>query len=970
MKNKKILLNSTNNKVLLLACFCFALLNSYGQCTTGCSPNLAPNFDAEQTTVECVDSTNSEMFTDYAQVQDWFGTACQTCPGNGSTPDYYNASCSGNAGETTCDGSSGAMGVFTKVLVFGAPSDAREYVQAQLSSPLVAGQEYCVSVNVKNGGSSYTPTDGFGIWFTDQMVDIDTQNNGDQYIGPGSTINATPQIQNPAGNFIDNCTTITGTFCATGNEEWIVLGNFKNGANTQFDPACGTGFCSGYVIMDNISVTAACTNTSLTVSDDTLNCGQSVDVELQNTPSGATIEWLSPAGFTGYATAGPHNDTPTGNTDYTAVIETTNSCGVTTEDTLTQTVIVDCGPQVDITATEDTICVGSCSDLSANISGGLPPYTVTWNNSLPANSGPHNVCPTSTETYYVDVVDNNGDTATDTITVVVNPLPSVDAGADVTICSGSSHDLLATGAQSYTWDNGIGVGAGPHTVNPTSTTTYTVTGTDANGCVNTDNVTVTIDNNGPSINFSASDVTCNGGSDGSVTANANGNGPFSYDWTPTGGTSSTENNLNAGDYIVEVTDNNGCSTTDTITINEPDTLDLNMSVSATDCSTNNGSASVSVNGGTGTYTYSWAPNGETTSSINGLSAGTYIVTVEDQNGCQATDTAIVETANGPEISLDNLQDISCPGDEDGSISITVNGGNPGYTYSWSPAGGTSSTASNLAPGNYEVTVTDNNGCTAVANYEINEPNPIVINPMVADANCSEENGVIQLNSGGGTGALNFDWDTNSTNSDTISNLAPGQYDVTISDQNGCSIDTTITVGVTGSIPVSTQPQQATIDLGDEVPLDTDVNGASNLNFQWTPSEGLSCDNCPNPIASPSSTTTYVLTVTSPDGCTGSDSTKIFVNLPCEGAFLPSMFSPNNDGVNDELCILSNCVKSMNLEIFNRWGELVFKSTDTGTCWDGTYKSKKVNGGSYVYKLNVTLTNQKVVEKSGTITVVL
>lgn len=943
---------------------------THSQCSPSCGPNLAPNNDLEQTTVECVDSSNTEMFTDYGQVQNWFGTACQTCSGNGSTPDYYNTNCTGNAGETLCDGSNGAMGVFTKVLVFGTPTNAREYVQAQLTTPLVAGQEYCVSVQVKNGGSSFVPTDGFGIWFTDQMVDIDTQNGGDQFIGPGSMINATPQVENPSGNFIDNCTTVSGTFCATGNEEWIVMGNFRDGASTQFDPACGTGFCSGYVIMDNISVREACTNTSLTVSNNTLSCGQSVDVELINVPGGANIEWLSPSGFTGFTTAGPHTDSPTMDTDYTAVVETTNGCGLTTTDTLSQSVLVNCGPQVTIDAVDDSICSGSCTDISAIITGGDAPYTVTWNNSLPSTAGPHTICPTSNTTYIVEVVDNNGATTADTIDIIVNPLPSVDAGADATICAGSSHILQASGAQSYSWDNGIGTGAGPHTVTPTSTTTYTVTGTDANGCVNTDDITVTIDNTGPVISVATTDVSCNGDSDGSATASATGNGPFTYSWSPSGGSTATENNLTAGSYTVEVTDNNGCSSTENVVIDEPAPLSLTMSQTNTDCGTNNGSAAVSVTGGTGTYSYLWSPTNQTTSSINNLSSGTYIVTVEDQNGCQSSDTVEIETNNGPVVTTDTIIQISCAGEQDGSISVSVSGGTPGYSFSWSPSGGNSAMATNLEEGTHELTVTDNAGCSTTTSYTITSPAPITINPTVVDANCGNSDGSIVLNASGGTGSLDYNWTPGSLTGDNVSGLSPDVYSVTITDDNGCTLDTNFTIDVVGSIPLSINPQQATIESGEEVFLESSVNGTNVSDYIWTPSNGLSCDTCPDPIASPETTTTYYLTVTSPDGCTGTDSVTIFVNQPCEGAFLPTMFSPNNDGVNDELCVLSDCVKSVSLEIYNRWGELIFQSSDQGDCWDGTYKSKKVNAGSYVYKMNVTLTNQQVVEKSGTITVVL
>jgi gliding motility-associated-like protein len=584
--------------------------------------------------------------------------------------------------------------------------------------------------------------------------------------------------------------------------------------------------------------------------------------------------------------------------------------------------------------------------------------------------GPHNVCPSSTTTYIAIVTDNNGDTSSDTIVLVVNPLPTVVAGADVTICAGSSNDIQASGAQSYSWDNGVGAGAGPHSVSPTTTTVYTVTGTDVNGCVNSDDLTVTVDNTGPVVTTTATDASCFGDTDGTATASATGNGPFTYSWTPSGGNSNTENNLGSGNYSVEVTDDNGCVTSESVNIDEPTEILLTMNSTDTDCSIDNGTASVSASGGNGTFTYLWSPNGETTSSINNLSAGTYSVIVEDQNGCQQTDTVEIETANSPVITVDTVEEISCPGADDGSITVNVSGGNPGYTYSWSPSGDISATANNLASGQHEVTVTDNAGCSSTEVIELDAPTPITLNEVITNANCGQNDGTIQLNATGGTGQLTYNWDDSSLNGGNVSNLAGGAYSVEVVDDNGCSVNESYSIQLVGEIPVVINPDPAVIEFGDEIQLESNV-GSNNIDsYTWSPSSGLSCDDCPDPIASPAITTTYYLTVTSDDGCVGTDSTTVIVNLPCEGAFLPSMFSPNNDGINDDLCVLSNCVKSLNLEIFNRWGELVFHSTDQGDCWDGTFKSKAVNSGVFVYKLNVVLTNLEVVEETGTITVVL
>jgi gliding motility-associated-like protein len=107
-------------------------------------------------------------------------------------------------------------------------------------------------------------------------------------------------------------------------------------------------------------------------------------------------------------------------------------------------------------------------------------------------------------------------------------------------------------------------------------------------------------------------------------------------------------------------------------------------------------------------------------------------------------------------------------------------------------------------------------------------------------------------------------------------------------------------------------------------------------FSWSPMDGLSCTDCPNPIASPLSMTTYLVTVTAPNGCSKSAQALINVQLPCAPVFIPTIFSPNNDGLNDQLCVLGSCVMSLEYSIYNRWGELVFRSNRQSDCWDGTF----------------------------------
>jgi gliding motility-associated-like protein len=342
-------------------------------CDTNCSPNLAPNPGFEATTVNCAD-TISEIFTNYTQVQGWYGIACDTCPSSGTTPDYYNSNCNGPSQTLTCDGSNGSIGFFTYLI---SGTNSREYVQAQLNTPLVAGQEYCVSVQVRTPPGVYKPSDGFGMWFTNQMVDIDVQNGGQYYLGPGSMVNATPQIENPSGNFIDNnCQTISGTFIANGTEQWVVIGNFKNDANTNFSTGCSFfSPCIGYLVIDNISIRAACSTTptpptiALTLSNDTIcenSCTQiSATTSGSNTP--LTITWNNglPNG------SGPHTVCPANTTIYEAIV--TDALGNT--DTATVTLHV-------LNTYHDTVNLSICNGDSVYLQGAWQSTQGIYNDTL------------------------------------------------------------------------------------------------------------------------------------------------------------------------------------------------------------------------------------------------------------------------------------------------------------------------------------------------------------------------------------------------------------------------------------------------------------------------------------------------------------------------------------------------------------------------------------------------------------
>ena len=624
---------------------------------------------------------------------------------------------------------------------------------------------------------------------------------------------------------------------------------------------------------------------------------------------------------------------------------------------------------VTITAGNDISCNGA-NDGSAtvNATDGNGTYTYTWTPGALNGATQSNLSPGS---YTVDVVDSDG-CAGSVVVEITEPTAIVASATETDATCGNNDGEVSlavnggTPGYTFNWSNG----ATTQNITGLAPGAYSVTITDANGC--TEVVNATVDAlNGPTLTLDiSSDVSCNGDTDGSATVSASGgSGGYTYNWLPGNLTGATQNNLGAGSYDVTVTDSDGCPSTITVTINEPASIDLSTSSIPSSCTVDDGSATVVASGGAGGFTYSWSPVAGAAATLPNVGAGTYTITVTDANGCTEQANVNVSSVNGPIITLDSSTDASCNGETDGSATVSVSGGTPAYTYSWAPSGGTNPTENNLGAGTYTVTVIDDAGCTSLFDVTIGEPDEIIISGTTSNATCADNDGSIQTNVSGGNGGFTYTWTPSGTGANPTG-LSPGTYDVTVTDANGCTAQSSFIVGLDNSLLVEIVPDAPVIGSGDEVTLNvTTIPGTSNPSYSWSPSEGLSCDDCPSPIASPSTTTTYTVTVTDANGCTGQATVTVFVTEPCGVPMIPTIFSPNGDGNNDNLCVLGNCIVEMELSIYNRWGEMVFETTNQNICWDGTHREKPVNTGVFVYKLRTVNTDGEEIIDSGNITLV-
>ncbi len=264
--------------------------------------------------------------------------------------------------------------------------------------------------------------------------------------------------------------------------------------------------------------------------------------------------------------------------------------------------------------------------------------------------------------------------------------------------------------------------------------------------------------------------------------------------------------------------------------------------------------------------------------------------------------------------------------------------------------------------------------TAIVNYACGVDTilfPIQINALAVltlstvPGTCGQANGTATANATGGAGNYAYTWSNGATGS-SITGLSAGSYSVIATDQNGCSSAAQVIVSTTPASGVTLTASDTIIGLNESATLEI-VGGDT---YNWSPATGLNCTDCASVIATPQSSTTYTVTGTDSIGCPYIRLVNVVVDIICGELFVPNIFSPNGIGnpENEKLCIYSNCIKSMNFGIYNRWGELIFSTDNQNDCWDGTHKGVPVMTGVYAYRLFVEQFDGQKIEKSGNITI--
>lgn len=500
-------------------------------------------------------------------------------------------------------------------------------------------------------------------------------------------------------------------------------------------------------------------------------------------------------------------------------------------------------------------------DIDLNVSGGTGGFTYEWTSDDGSGLETNDEDQTglSGGTYVVIVTDANGCSATESFTLNAPEELLVSSDKVDPNChedNGSPDGSITlnitggTGDYTYEWTSDDGSGYVTTDENQTDLTggTYTVVVTDANGC-SVELSTTLEEPSAISLALVGEDPTCNadnGTSNGSISITVDGgSGDYTYAWTSDGGTGldpegSDQSGLGTGTYTVIVTDANGCSVTDEITLDGPDAIIADATVVEPSCGNDtDGTITIeSVDGGSGDYTYNWNTvdgSGVTTTDQNqsDLGVGTYLLTITDSEGCNATFEWVL---NGPDaivVTLDDQQSPDCHpnnGDQNGTIAITATGGTGDLTFAWSSDNDEAvldqgaSTQSGLPGGTYTVTITDANGCSITEEYILIPAAEIDLESTVLEPQCSGGNGGVWLaiSPEGDDDAYTYEWSTDDgsgiVQGEKNQNvLSPGTYNVVITNQNGCSVTDEFVIEPTDAI-------SADLNVTSEILCNGDTSG--------------------------------------------------------------------------------------------------------------------------------------------------
>jgi gliding motility-associated-like protein len=588
---------------------------------------------------------------------------------------------------------------------------------------------------------------------------------------------------------------------------------------------------------------------------------------------------------------------------------------------------------------------------------GTPPYQYSIDNgSNFQNNG--SFTPLGPGTYSIVVKDNLGCESDTTITLANSASFSYTISLTNTSCGNANGSISLTitsgGTNPIQFSNNGGSSFQPtSTFSGLSAGSYHLVIKDAQGCQRDTTVQLT-NTSGPVLTISAIDASC-GNNNGQASVIANGAvAPISYSWS-SGQQSQNISNLAPGLYTVTVNDGSGCTTTANVQVSMITGPTLTATTVDASCNLSNGSATVTAVGGSGTYSYQWNTSPpQNTATATGLSTGTYTVNVVDGGPCPASITINIQQSGAPQISS-SAEPEKCLL-QNGTASVTAIGGSGSYSYQWNTnPPQNAATASGLAAGVYQVTVSDGS-CTSVISVTVPAILPPTLQLSSTAAHCYQSDGSAAVIASGGTGTYTYIWNTQPVQQgQIISNVSPGSYSVTVNDGN-CTVSATTTIeNIPGPVAdIYYSPRNP--DVFNPLVVFESTAVGNIADYQWSFGDGNNGSGAEvsHNYNSPGDYSVFLI-VTDNYGC--SDTAKVVITInDITTVYMPNAFSPNSDGNNDTFGPSgTNIMPDYRFIIFSRWGEEVFFTTDYENRWDGTINNSGVyaHEGVYVYRIEYT-----------------
>ncbi len=614
----------------------------------------------------------------------------------------------------------------------------------------------------------------------------------------------------------------------------------------------------------------------------------------------------------------------------------------------------------------NTTCNQSNGTATVTATGGSgSPYTYAWSNGQ--------ITQTATGlgagVYYVTVTDASGcHSRTDSVTILASNNVTVTMTATNVNCFGYVNGQIiatATGGvtpYSYAWTPS---GGNTLTAANLGAGIYNFTVTDGTGCTK-----VTIDSvTQPAqlvVTSAPTGELCFGTATGTVPLSVTGGTtPYSYTWSPAQGNIATAINLNAGNYSYTVTDAHGCSANNSATVIEPPLLTVSLSPSATICIGQSSTLTATAGGGTPAYTYSWS-NGSAlaTQTVSPVVTTAYSITLTDANGCTATVAPINIVVNPPLTVVPHATDYICLG-QSAVIGANATGGNGTYTYTWDNGIGVSSGSITVTPAVttvYNVTVSDN--CTVpdvtTTDTVFVNPAPIVNFTGLPLTGCQPLTVNFNNQTTSTLPITNWAWDygdgsaagDSMNGSHIYTNAGTFTVKLTATSASGCSsffVDSNYVTVYPLPVAHFTIDPNATTIVTPEINFNDFSIGATYVTYNFGDGGTSNVRNITHNYVDTGLfwVTQFVMT---DKGCRDSTSGTVRINDDYE-FYIPEAFTPNGDGLNEHFFGYGKGITEYNMNIFDRWGELLFTSNDLGLGWDGRYNGTICAQGTYIYEIS-------------------